>query len=107
MKQVKDHKHIESIFPFLHNQRDSEKKTRHRRRQHAMNSPTKTKRSPHIKTTKILTKQKNPSDTTDQKKYNKKIQEPDKEIYFLTQMQKQSTPSIQTHKNNRESTYLL
>ena len=30
MKQVKDHKQTESIFPFLHNQRDNEKKTRHR-----------------------------------------------------------------------------
>ena len=30
MKKVKDHKKTESILPFLHNQRDSEKITRHR-----------------------------------------------------------------------------
>ena len=30
MKKVKDHKKTESILPFLHNQRDSEKITQHR-----------------------------------------------------------------------------
>ena len=30
MKKVKDHKKTESILPFLHNQKDSEKITQHR-----------------------------------------------------------------------------
>ena len=46
MKKVKDHKKTESILPFLHNQRDSEKITQHRTTNSDKNhkDPKKTKR---------------------------------------------------------------